>query len=207
MNLVERKVETPSFPVENNPGQCTEFCGCSFLWKALQLDFLPFLGPRIEQGIRSADGVIHAMEHARSAKDIFVRIDPGEEIHASIRALCAELGIHAAAITSGIGRTRTTEIGYLDGDGIYQRVLHEAPMELVSLQGNMALHEGEPFTHLHAMFADDDHQAHGGHLFQTTVHMVAEVHLRVLGEGRHIPMSRCAMEDSEFVRLEFSKSE
>lgn len=140
----------------------------------------------------------------RNGSDIFVRIDPGEEIHAAIRAVCTAEDVTAAAITSGVGRTHTTEIGYLDDEGVYHRRLHEAPMELISIQGNFALYDGAPFTHLHAMFADDDLVPHGGHLFQTTVHMVAEVHIRVLGEGAVYPMSRCAMPDNEFVRLEFS---
>ena len=46
------------------------------------------------------------MEFTRSESDLFVRLDPGEEIHATLKALADEVGFNAAAITSGIGRTR-----------------------------------------------------------------------------------------------------
>ena len=49
------------------------------------------------------------MEYTRSSSDIFVRLDPGEEVHASLKGLAEDLGIDAAAITSGIGRTRNNQ--------------------------------------------------------------------------------------------------
>ena len=51
------------------------------------------------------------MEWTRSGEDLFVRIDPGEEIHASLQSLADEVGFDAAAITSGIGRTRENMYG------------------------------------------------------------------------------------------------
>ena len=51
------------------------------------------------------------MEWTRSGEDLFVRLDPGEEIHASLQNLADEVGFNAAAITSGIGRTRDTLYG------------------------------------------------------------------------------------------------
>ena len=61
------------------------------------------------------------MDYRRVGRDLFVRLDNGEEIHESIRSL-SEQGITAAAITSGIGRIRDTVIGYLDTNGVYQKV-------------------------------------------------------------------------------------
>ncbi len=56
------------------------------------------------------------MEHRRIGRDLFIRLDKGEELHASIRSL-SEHGITAAALTSGIGRVRNTAIGFLDSEG------------------------------------------------------------------------------------------
>ena len=42
------------------------------------------------------------MEHRRFGRDLFIRLDKGEELHASIRSL-SEHGITAAALTSGGG--------------------------------------------------------------------------------------------------------
>ena len=79
----------------------------------------------------------------RSGDDVFIRLDPGDEIHASVQAVCANEGISGAALTSGIGRVRDIDIGYLGASGIYQRVMHEGPMELLSTQGNVGDLEGQ----------------------------------------------------------------
>lgn len=141
------------------------------------------------------------MEWTRSGEDLFVRLDPGEEIHASLQALADEVGFDAAAITSGIGRTRNSTYGYMDDNHRYHRVTIDGSSELVTLQGNLARREsGEAFTHLHATFSDDDLKPHAGHMFEATVHVVAEIHLRLLP---YAIMSRCPLENSEFVALKF----
>ena len=53
-------------------------------------------------------------------------------------------------------------------------------MELLSTQGNLAPGPDGPFTHIHILLSDNGHIVHGGHLFEATVHVVAEIHLRVL---------------------------
>jgi len=141
------------------------------------------------------------MEWTRSGGDVFVRLDPGEEIHKSLQNLADEIGFDAAAITSGIGRTRDSTYGYMDDNHHYHRVTIKGGSELVTLQGNLARHEsGAAFTHLHATFSDDDLKPHAGHMFSATVHVVAEVHLRLLTEA---VMTRCPLENSEFVALKF----
>ena len=79
------------------------------------------------------------MEHTRSGSDLFVRLDPGEEIHASLKELADDIGFDAAAITSGIGRTRNNQYGFMNGEGVYQRRPLDSPSELVSLSGNLSL--------------------------------------------------------------------
>jgi len=145
------------------------------------------------------------MEHTRSGSDIFLRLDPGEELHASIQAVCATEGIGSAVVTSGIGRVRDVDIGYLGDDGIYDRIVLEAPTELLSMQGNVAILEGYPFTHIHIVLSDDEHDVHGGHLFAATVYVTAEIHLRALEKGVQVPMSRCSLPDSEFKPLSFER--
>jgi len=119
------------------------------------------------------------MEHVRDGDDVILRLDPGDKIHASIKSL-TEHGISCASITSGIGRVRDIEIGFLGSNGIYQTVTHSGPMELLSTQGNLAPSPDGPFTHIHMLLSDNGHIVHGGHLFEATVHVVAEIHLRVL---------------------------
>ena len=140
------------------------------------------------------------MEFSRQGRDIFVRLDPGDEMHESLRSL-SQHGINAAAITSGIGRVIGAEIGYLDGDGVYQTVVHEESMELLSTEGNLAPGPDGPFTHIHVVLSDDGHVVRGGHLFKATIAVTAEIHLRDLsGEGP--PFERVGT-DNQFVRLSF----
>ena len=142
------------------------------------------------------------MEWTRSDEDLFVRIDPNEEIHTSLQALADKLGFDAAAITSGIGRTRENIYGYMDEEGVYQRRSLSNPSELVSLSGNIARTEdGKAFTHIHCCWSDDDNNVHAGHMFQSKVHVVAEIHIRVLSKAI---MTRCPLADLELLGLQFS---
>ena len=144
------------------------------------------------------------MEYRRFGRDLFVRLDKGEVLHDAIRSL-NNYGVSTAAITSGIGRVRGTEIGFLDADGIYQKMEIEGPMELLSMQGNLAPGPDGPFTHIHIVASDDDHVVRGGHLFQATVEVTAEIHMRVL-DGDDATMVREATE-SDFLRLSFCELE
>ena len=138
------------------------------------------------------------MEFSRIGDDVLLRLDPGEEIHQSIQRL-SEHGIDCAVITSGIGRVRDIWMGYLDSDGIYQTLVHDGPMELLSTQGNLAPGPDGPFTHLHTLMSDNGHSVHGGHLYHATIHVVGEIHLRVLDSNA---MKR-EPTDTDFVALKF----
>ena len=144
------------------------------------------------------------MDHRRSNENVFVRLDPGEELHDSLQEVARVEGIGAAAVTSGIGRVENALIGHLDAQGAYQQKMLIGPVELLSMQGNIASLNGEPFTHLHVVVSDDEHVVHGGHLFEARVTVTAEIHLHVLG-GRITDrfMHRCEIIGSDFVELKF----
>jgi predicted DNA-binding protein with PD1-like motif len=169
----------------------------------LPLNRFPII-PEITVGLREVEIVWSTglpMEHTRSGSDLLVRLDPGEEIHTSLKELADDLGFDAAAITSGIGRTRDNEYGYMDENGVYQRRSLNAPSELVSLSGNIARTEkGDAFTHIHCCWSDDANNVHAGHMFQATVHVVAEIHIRVMD---HASMTRCPLAEFELLGLEF----
>ena len=111
------------------------------------------------------------------------------------------MGFDAAAITSGIGRTRQNQYGYMNSEGVYKRRPLDPPSELVSLSGNIARTEsGEAFTHIHCCWSDDDNGVHAGHMFESTVHVVAEIHIRVMD---HATMTRCPLAELELLGLSF----
>ncbi len=147
------------------------------------------------------------METGDWGRDLFVRLDPGEEIHQSIQDIF-ENSIHSSgAITSGIGRVRDIDVGYLASNGIYQRKVVAGPVELLSVQGNIALLDDKQFTHIHVVFSDDDHEVHGGHLFSATVEVTAEIHIRSLptSDILDITMKRCHIVGSDFKPLSFER--
>ena len=141
------------------------------------------------------------MEWTRSGDDLFIRLDPGDEIHQKLRELADEIGINAAAITSGIGRTRENHFGYMSDEHVYHRRRYKEAAELITLQGNLArLEDGSAFTHLHATWCGDDDKVMAGHMFECTIHVVGEIHMRILS---HSIMRRCPLENSEFIALKF----
>ena len=142
------------------------------------------------------------MEWTRSGEDIFLRIDPGEEIHETIRKLADQEQINAGAITSGVGRTRENLHGYMDEDGVYHQRMVSPPSELVSISGNIARKEdGSSFTHIHACWAEDDGTVFAGHMFSCVVEVVAEIHIRVMSKSI---MTRCPIEGMQLLKLRFS---
>jgi predicted DNA-binding protein with PD1-like motif len=72
-------------------------------------------------------------------------------------------------------------------------------MELLSTQGNLAPGHDGPFTHLHTLMSDNGHTVHGGHLYHATIHVVGEIHLRVLDANA---MKR-EPTNTDFVALKF----
>lgn len=109
-----------------------------------------------------------------------VRFDIGEEFPGALAEWCGREGIRSAAVLCGIGMLRDTEIGRYDGRA-YRSETVPGPSEVLSLQGNVSLKEGEPFVHLHVSLADEDLNARGGHLFSGTVAMTIELLMLELG--------------------------
>lgn len=118
--------------------------------------------------------------HARRSGDAwFLHFDQGVQLHEAYRAFAREQGIGAAVVTAGIGMVKDPELGFYDGER-YRTTRLRGAFELVSTQGNIALLEGQPFTHLHVSVAGPDHVARAGHLFEGEVHVSHEGALRVL---------------------------
>tara|TARA_B100000676_G_C18080029_1_gene850537 strand:- start:2922 stop:3506 length:585 start_codon:yes stop_codon:yes gene_type:complete len=190
--------KTPSFPVEVFPIY-RPLC----VIVPLPLERIIFLASieKFHREVEIEDWCTRDMEHTRSGNDILVRLDPGEEIHTSLRKLADDVDFDAAAITSGIGRTRDNQYGYMNSEGVYKRRPLDSPSELVSLSGNIARTEnGDAFTHIHCCWSDDDNNVHAGHMFESTVHVVAEIHIRVM---EHATMTRCPLAELELLGLQF----
>lgn len=113
--------------------------------------------------------------HREKDGTLVVALERGEPLRERIEALAAKEGI-AAARVHGIGAVEGAELGcYVLSERKYLRRTFPGILELVSLEGNLALKDGKPFLHAHATLAGEDFAAFGGHLFDARVGVLVEI--------------------------------
>ena len=115
-------------------------------------------------------------------KDVLMRLDPGEEMISTISSWAKENDVRSAVI-SGLGAVRDVRLGYFDlNDGKYIEIPVSRHVEIVSLDGSIALLDGEPHLHIHVTVSSSGGGTIAGHLFQAVVSITAELHLTILRE-------------------------
>jgi predicted DNA-binding protein with PD1-like motif len=125
-----------------------------------------------------------------------VVFDAGDEAMSGLARFAEENGLAASQITA-IGAFSEATLGYFDfGRKDYERIPVREQVEVLSLIGDIALADGKPKLHLHAVLGRRDGSAVGGHLLEATVRPTLEVivtespaHLR----RRHDPESGLAL--------------
>lgn len=130
---------------------------------------------------------------------LFVRLDRGTEIFSELTKIATSLEWRSAHI-SGIGALQDIELGYFKIDKKdYKRKVFAKEAELLSLDGNLAMLNGKPFWHIHAVLGDENFQCFGGHMFKATVAVTAEINVRVFDQS----VERVLNPDLKFNQLEF----
>jgi predicted DNA-binding protein with PD1-like motif len=121
------------------------------------------------------------MRHHHFGQGRYVlRLDPGEEVVASLRAFAHEVGIEAGVVT-GLGSVDTVVLGFLDREGSeYVRRRFEERMEVGSLTGSLSMEGERPFVHLHAVVAPQEMLAYTGHVHEARVAAVLELYVTAL---------------------------
>jgi predicted DNA-binding protein with PD1-like motif len=114
---------------------------------------------------------------------ILIRLERGEQVAASIAGFCESRGIEAATF-SAIGAIKNTQLGYysLETREYFFKTVAE-DREVASMTGNVALVEGKPFVHVHALLSacDESLAVIGGHIKEAEVAVTLEVFLTPLG--------------------------
>jgi uncharacterized protein len=106
-----------------------------------------------------------------------VRLDAGEKIIETLRALCERDAI-GGGFFQGLGAVREAEIGHFDpAVNEYGWTVLSGPYEIVSLQGNITKVDGRPFLHAHIALGDNTFAVRGGHLKEAVVSVTCEVTL------------------------------
>jgi len=115
------------------------------------------------------------MQSRRTAYGYALRIDPGEDIVATLRSFATEHGVRAGLI-SGLGAVGETELGFFDrATHEYRTRAFTGEYEIGALVGNFSELEGQPHPHCHIVIAGEDFVAYTGHLFRGVVTVTCEV--------------------------------
>jgi predicted DNA-binding protein with PD1-like motif len=100
-------------------------------------------------------------------KTYLLIFDKGNEIVGGVLEFAKRL---AGGQFTAIGAVSDAVVGFFDRKKRdYRRIPLMEQAEVVSLTGNIALKDGEPFLHAHTVLGLPDGSAHGGHLFEAHV--------------------------------------
>lgn len=104
-----------------------------------------------------------------------VRLEKGELLVESLTKLITDRKLPSSWI-SGLGAATWAELGFYDLAGKqYQWKKLDQPLEIVSLQGNVAWEGDKLVLHLHGTFSDKEMRAFGGHVKELEVGGTCEV--------------------------------
>lgn len=112
----------------------------------------------------------------RSDESTFALVlDTGDEVMTCLLEFAREQGLSAAHFTA-IGAFESVVLGYFDWQARdYRRIPLDEQVEVVSLLGDVALQDGEPRLHAHAVVGRADGTAWGGHLMEGRVRPTLEI--------------------------------
>ena len=120
------------------------------------------------------------MEYSRIGDTCVVRMDKGENIMETLKALCAKEDIRLAQVDA-LGAVDHAEIGVFDPEQrAYCREELNEFLEITSLAGSVTRMDGRVYLHLHTTLAGQDHTVHGGHVIEMRVGLTCEMFVRVL---------------------------
>lgn len=104
-------------------------------------------------------------------------METGDEVLSCLQRFCETHGIGAARFTA-IGAFSSAILGYFNWDTKdYEEIPLREQVEVLTLAGDVALHEAQPKIHAHVVVGKRDGSAHGGHLLQAHVRPTLEVML------------------------------
>jgi predicted DNA-binding protein with PD1-like motif len=99
----------------------------------------------------------------------------GDELTATLGRFVEEQRIHAASL-SAIGAFEKALLGYFDWQQKdYRRIPVDEQVEVVSLLGDVAVANGKPTPHLHAVLGRSDGTTRGGPLLEGYVRPTLEI--------------------------------
>jgi predicted DNA-binding protein with PD1-like motif len=103
--------------------------------------------------------------------------DEGEDVLSGLEGFAVAQDLSAAEFT-GLGAFSRAVLGFFDMDRRdYERIAVDEQVEVLTLVGNVALHDGRPKLHPHVVLGRRDGGAIGGHLLEARVRPTLEIML------------------------------
>jgi len=128
-----------------------------------------------ESAAGTADLPRAALLSGGDAKTYLLVFDTGQEVMRGLLAFARKHKLVAGHLT-GIGAVRDAVLGYFDPHKkAYLRTHEKGQADVLSLTGNLARNNNEPFFHVHAALGRRGGSARGGHLFEATVRTTVEL--------------------------------
>lgn len=104
-----------------------------------------------------------------------VVFDKGDDVIPNLLAFARDEKLDASHFT-GIGAFSDVIVGYFDIERRdYRRISIPEQVEVLSLIGNIAIHQDKPKIHIHVVLGKCDGTAHGGHLLEAHVRPTLEL--------------------------------
>ena len=121
------------------------------------------------------------MTNYQKSKDTYIlRLDIGQEICTEIKKFCIEHNIRGASI-QGIGFANNIKLGtYNSKKQDYDIFTFKNGHEITSLVGNVTTKGDDLIIHIHGNFSNEKCEIIGGHLFEATIALTAEIFIREL---------------------------
>ena len=120
------------------------------------------------------------MEYRKFSQGYVLRLDPGEEIVASLTRLVEQEQVQLGSVTA-IGAANDVTIGiFSTQEKQYHARRYQGDYEISALVGNVTRKEGEPYLHLHITIVNPvTGEVHAGHLTSATISATLELFLQV----------------------------
>lgn len=119
------------------------------------------------------------MKHRQSDTHYTLIFQKDEPFIANLTGFCEAHDIKAAFF-HGLGGALSADLGFYHLDKQEYEFHHlDQTLEIVSLHGNIAIKDNEPFVHAHGVFADPKQQTYGGHIKEFVVGGTCEVQMHV----------------------------
>jgi hypothetical protein len=122
------------------------------------------------------------MTHKKTDKGYIIKLKKGEELIATLTDFCEREGVENA-VFQGIGTVEKVQIGYYDrGKREYYFKEDSGVFEVAAMQANVALVDGKPFIHAHAVLSrcDESLECIGAHIKEAYVAVTLEIFMTVL---------------------------